>query len=428
MIPRLSTVVPFATLAGLLSFAAPARADDTTADDNEIIRDILLNENVDDSTIVTEATADHALETVLTRGFAFERDATAMIATAARLSAVEHRTPEWIDLVMIRELERQLRVSPKHVAAHTEVAAFDIPLADHPLVDAYIDYFTGRGHEHFAKWLGRLERYRPLMEPILVKYGVPKDLVFVALVESGLSAGALSRAAACGFWQFIRSTGALYGMRMDFWVDERRDFIRATEAAASYMKSLHNEFAGDWHLAWASYNAGSGRVHRAMARYEASDFWALIDHDRSLAKETRHYVPKIIAAAIIAKDPERYGFSDVVAETPLTWEEVEVNDAIDLRVVARRSRVPLDALRDLNPAILHDVTPPGRHWRLRVPTGEAEGVSTWLKDLPAQERLTYRHYTVQRGDTLGATSTTSRTPGRSGSARISSSPPCARTM
>ncbi|MBI5510618.1 MAG: LysM peptidoglycan-binding domain-containing protein [Deltaproteobacteria bacterium] len=387
------------SVAGRAAAEEPEGAADAMQPEGDLIRDIVLD-SLDDGSVVAAGTAQHALASLLRRGLNRDRDAEAVIARLVRRT-VEKQGAAWIDQVAVAELERQLLVVPKHEAAHAEVAAFDIPLADHPLVDAYIDYFTGRGHDHFAKWLGRLERYRPLMEPVLVKAGVPKDLVYVALVESGLSAGALSRAAACGYWQFIRSTGSMYGLRMDFWVDERRDFIRATESAARYMRSLYGEF-GDWHLAWASYNAGSGRVRRALSRYQASDFWTLVGYDRSLAKETRHYVPKIIAAALIAKDRARYGFGAVVPETPLVWEEVTVNDAVDLRLVARRVKVSLEAMRELNPAILHDVTPPGRSWRLRVPAGQAEVVSRWLEELPAAERLTYRHYAVQRGDTLGA--------------------------
>lgn len=388
-----------------LAWAPNARAqeeglpDDATPEDGDAIRDILISASVDDAVVVTEATAEHALLQVLRHGPAFERDVRSDIATLVSHHLQSARGDEWLSKVVERELVRAMQKNPKHEAQHVEVAAFDIPVRDHPLVDAYIDYFTGRGREHFTKWLGRLDRYKPLMEPILVANGVPKDLIHVALIESGMSAGAYSRAAACGYWQFIKSTGAMYGMRMDFWVDERRDFLTATAAASRYMRDLYREF-GDWHLAWASYNAGSGRVNRALTRFNASDFWGLLEYDRSLAKETRHYVPKIIAAAIIAKDRARFGFTNVVSESPLVWDDVEVPDAVDLRAVAKVVHSSVEQLRELNPAYLHDVTPPGRRSKLRIPAGTTPIFVTWLESVPASERLTYQHYKVQKGDTL----------------------------
>ncbi|MBC7794875.1 MAG: lytic transglycosylase domain-containing protein, partial [Clostridia bacterium] len=148
-----------------------------------------------------------------------------------------------------------LRPFTSHQAARVSAAAYDIPITDHALVDAWIDYFTGRGRWFFERWLGRSERYIPMMQPILESYGIPKDLVYLAMIESGFSAKAYSVAAASGYWQFIRGTAKTYGLHMDAWVDERRDYIIATHAAARYLVSLHKLF-GDWPLAWAGYNAG----------------------------------------------------------------------------------------------------------------------------------------------------------------------------
>ncbi len=301
--------------------------------------------------------------------------------------------------LLVKHIVAGLRVDAAHEALLAKADAFDIPLSDHPLVDTYIEYFTGRGRAFFSKWLARADRYIPLMQPILEERGLPGDLVYVAMIESGFSSRAVSVAAASGYWQFIRSTGQMYGMRMDSWVDERRDFIRATKAAADYMTALHREFK-DWHLAWAGYNAGSGRVRRALERYGAKDYWDLVENKKSLAKETRHYVSKIIAAAIVAKNRKRYGFAGVEPLPPLQYDELRVDDAVSLRVVAEQTGASVEILRELNPSLLQDVTPPGRSYMLRVPEGEGDQTLAWLESVPKEQKLTYKQHAVRSGDTL----------------------------
>lgn len=280
-----------------------------------------------------------------------------------------------------------------------DALAFDIPLADHPLVNVYIDYFTGRGRWFFKRWLARADRYIPLMQPILEAKGLPRDTVYLAMIESGFVSRAFSSAAASGFWQFIASTGRMYKLEQSTWVDERRDFIRATESAANYLNDLHREF-GDWHLAWAGYNAGGGRIRRALQRYGVKDFWSLIKNPNALAKETRHYVPKIIAAAIVAKNREAYGFTDIESEAPLEFDEVQVSDAVSLQRVAQHLGVSQEELAVLNPALLYHLTPPGRTYTLRVPRGRGEDTATWLTSIPRSERFDFRQYVVRPGDTL----------------------------
>ena len=280
-----------------------------------------------------------------------------------------------------------------------EQITFDIPLADHRLVDMYIDYFTGRGRWFFARWLSRSARYIPIMQPILREKGMPEDLVYLAMIESGFSAKAISTAAAGGFWQFIPSTGRLYKLQTDVWVDERRDFVRATEAAADYLSFLYREF-GDWHLAFAGYNAGEGRVRRALAKYNTNSFWELIEYNQSLVKETQHYVPKIIAAAIIAKNMDKYGFSDVELLSILEYDEFSVTDATDISAVARKFNINVELLRDLNPSLLHGITPPGKTSKLRVPKGHGQEVADWLTDLPREKRLAYAVHHIQSGENL----------------------------
>jgi len=283
--------------------------------------------------------------------------------------------------------------------------AYDIPLYDHPLVDEYITYFSGRGRGFFTRWLQRAERYKPLMQPLFAKAGVPLDTVYLAMIESGFSSRALSSAKAAGFWQFIGSTATRFRLKRDFWIDERRDFIRATEAAIAYLKQLHGRF-GDWHLAWAAYNAGGGRISRALKRTGTTDFWSLIDnHPGVLAEETRRYVPKMLAATIIAKNPDYFGFDDVVGLSLLSYDEIVVKGSVDLRLLARHLGAKHEHLKTLNPALLHGMTPPARgRWRqgskLRVPKGSGKKVQRWIASLPPSRRVRGVPHRIARGDTL----------------------------
>lgn len=307
------------------------------------------------------------------------------------------REIHWLDILEQELLTRALRPRPPTAPIPSGIE-YDIPLSDHELVDVYVDYFSGRGRKFFQKWLARAERYRPMFEPILEEHGIPRDIFYLSMIESGLSPKAYSVAAASGYWQFIRSTADIFGMRMDHWVDERRDFAIATHAACRYLKRLHRKF-GDWHLAWASYNAGEGRIARAMKRTGAKTYWELVDK-KAIPKETRHYVPKILAAAIVAKNAERYGFTDVKGHTPLTFDELQVKDALDLKRLAKALRVKLHDLRELNPSLLHDITPPRRKSILRVPDGLGEQAQAWIAKVPPLKLVDMAHYRIRRGDTL----------------------------
>jgi membrane-bound lytic murein transglycosylase D len=286
---------------------------------------------------------------------------------------------------------------------HTEVTGlqFDIPMVSHPLVDVYVEYFSGRGRWFFENWLSRAARYMPIMLPILKEHGLPQDIIYLAMIESGFVAKAMSTASASGFWQFIRSTGTLYGLKSDAWVDERRDFIKATHAACNYLKQLYEQF-GDWHLAWASYNAGDGRIRRALAKYGVSTFWDLVDYRNSLAKETKHYVPKILAAAIVSKSRVEYGFKNIVGESPLEYDETHVDDAVDLRSLAEKIQVDPEHMRVLNPMYIHQMTPPKHKSLVRVPKGRVSQALAAIETLPVVERVTYMQHPVRRGDSLSS--------------------------
>ncbi len=281
---------------------------------------------------------------------------------------------------------------------------YDIPIDVNDDVLEYIRFFQTSGRKWFAKWLERSHRWIAFERPILAEEGVPLDLVYLSMIESGFSAYAYSWARASGLWQFVPATGRLYGVRDDFWVDERRDPELATHAAAKYLKELHSEF-GDWYLAWAAYNAGGGKLRQAIKRYGTRDFWQLAQAGRYLRPETKHYVPKLIAAALIAKHPARFGFLDPVTEGPFEYDEVEIPDATDLAVVAKAAGVSTEAVQRLNPALRRWCTPPARNghgYVIKLPKGtKARFLAQFAKVKPSQ-RLTFRHHRVHRGDTLGA--------------------------
>jgi membrane-bound lytic murein transglycosylase D len=277
--------------------------------------------------------------------------------------------------------------------------------AQHSRVQYYVDFFVGPARDRFTIWLGRLVRYEGVIRGQLRRYGVPEDLVYLAMIESGYSNTAVSRAKAVGMWQFIAGTGRRYGLHQDVWMDERRDPFRATEAAARHLADLNAAF-GSWYLAAAAYNGGAGRVTRGLKRLASggdgasdSTFFELYDR-RYLRLETRDYVPKLIAAALIAKDPARYGFDSVPRLDPLVFDEVRVTDATGLDVLARLADTATRALAELNPQFVRGVTPPRREVIVRVPAGTGQLVALRWAELPPSERVTFVNHVVARGETL----------------------------
>ncbi|MGZ6163272.1 MAG: LysM peptidoglycan-binding domain-containing protein [Myxococcaceae bacterium] len=280
---------------------------------------------------------------------------------------------------------------------------YDIPLEMQPIVAQYIQFFQGPGRKWFRKWMSRSTRYIPMMTPLLERGGLPRDTVYLAMIESGFSPGATSWARAAGPWQFISATGRRFGLRQDFWVDERRDPFKATVAAGRYLTELHSAL-GHWYLAWAGYNAGGEKLRRMVERRGTNDFWALSD-GKGLAKETKHYVPKLIACALVAKHPHAFGFSDdeFDFQKPLEFDEVPVVEPTDLDVLARAAGIGTESLKDLNPELRRWCTPPAsaaHPYLVRVPRGARETVIAALARIPAQERLSYRIHHVRKGDTL----------------------------
>ena len=306
-----------------------------------------------------------------------------------------------IDTVADLELgERQASDDSRRLAEDAlRGEANDLAITLNDPVLACIDLYQGELREWFGEALARGGRYLPKIREAFAAEGVPQDLAYVALVESAFKTGALSRAKAKGVWQFIPSTGRRFGLRQDWWVDERSDPDKSTRAAAKYLKELHELF-GDWNLALAGYNAGEGKVQRAIETYGSEDFWELAQ-TRAFRPETRNYVPMIHAAVVVAKAPEKYGF-DVEPEPVLDADSVRVHDAVDLRVVAECAGSSLDRLRLLNPSLRRLATPAHRSFDVRVPRGTAAATSACLDAIPAERRVAFRAHVVARGQTLAS--------------------------
>jgi membrane-bound lytic murein transglycosylase D len=233
---------------------------------------------------------------------------------------------------------------------------FDIPIVFNDAVQYFVKYFTTEKRKIMANWLKRSRRYVPMIKEILREHKLPEDLIYLAMIESGFNPKAYSSMKACGPWQFIYETGGRYGLRVDHWVDQRRDPEKSTVAAALYLKDLFNQF-GNWYLAAAGYNAGEKRIERAVEMHETSDFWELSKYN-TLPRETREYIPRLLAAAIIAKEPERFGFTNINYDQPVRFVNEKVPGATPLTAIARAASTDLTTLRALNPELLTGITPP----------------------------------------------------------------------
>jgi len=257
-----------------------------------------------------------------------------------------------------------------------------IPLVRNKQVDQFITYFTTtKGRKQFAIWLKRYEEYKNLILPILKEHEMPEELMILAMIESGLNPKAYSRANASGMWQFIYSTGKSYGLKRDWYVDERRDFIKSTHAACEYLKDLNDQF-DNWYLALAAYNCGAGRVSRASRLHQTYDFWQM----HSLPRESRNYIPYYLAAAIIAKDPGKYGFK-IPKVKPFEYEEVVLENSADLAVLARVAGIKVKKLRNYNPELRQSATPTDSPYLLKLPKGKKEQFLARWNSIPEAERF-----------------------------------------
>jgi membrane-bound lytic murein transglycosylase D len=290
-----------------------------------------------------------------------------------------------------------------------ELSDADLPLSDIPLalnskVQYFLYYFQTSGKQSFSRWLSRSSRYIPMMKEILKREGMPEDLVYVAMIESGFQMHARSWANAVGPWQFISGTGRRYDLRIDQWIDERKNPVKATTAAALYLKELYEMFDGDWYLATAGYNAGENKILRAISMYNTNDFWEL-SQGSYLKPETKQYVPKLLAAAIIAKDPARYGFTDIAYLTPIEYDTVTIPSRTDLDLAAKLSGTTYESIKELNPDLRHWCTPPNYpDYLLKIPKGSKQLFEVEYAKIPVDqrfsERVLYSRYQARRKDSL----------------------------
>ena len=274
---------------------------------------------------------------------------------------------------------------------------FDIPMVVNDRVLAWVDVYSKRLKPHFEQNLARSGLYLEMFREIFAERGLPRDLVYMAAVESGYKTSAYSRARARGIFQFMVPTARRYGLRVDYWVDERSDPELSAHAAAAYMETLYEEF-GDWYLALAAYNAGEGTVRKAIRRTGKRDFWELAQ-TRYLRRETKNHVPAILAATLLSKEPEKYGLRYEPLPA-IRYDTVEIEGGADLRVLARCAGTDVPTLKNLNPALRRYQTPPDGTTDLRVPPGTGAATRAALAEIPTSERVLYARYQVRRGDTL----------------------------
>lgn len=295
----------------------------------------------------------------------------------------------------------ELTVDPKVKAqaeAELKNTRSDLPLMLNDTVAGFISFFSNRGRGTLERALQRAGRYRPMIEQVFKEEGVPQDLIYLAQAESGFHPLALSYAKARGMWQFVAQTGEKYGLERSWWKDDRQDPEKSTRAAAHHLHDLYNQL-GDWYLAMAAYNTGAGNVQAAVRRTGYADFWELYRRN-VLPQQTKDYVPIILAMTIMAKNPDKYGLTEIVPDTPEQSDKISVNYPVDLRLVAECVDAPLDALVELNPSLLRLTTPNTAQFDLRLPVGTKDKYLAAIAKIPPDMRVAWRFHKVEPGDTL----------------------------
>ncbi len=317
-------------------------------------------------------------------------------------AGVPQESPVFVQSPLPEILEMTFPVDPRlkdKALAAIQAGTSQLPLTVNDSVASYINYFTSeRGKRTLMAGLRRAGRYQPMISRILAEEGVPQELIHLAQAESGFVPRAVSHKAAVGMWQFIRATGSRYGLAANTVYDDRLDPEKATRAAARHLRDLYQQ-TGDWYLAMAAYNCGPLCVERAVQRTGYADFWEL--HRRSaLPKETRNYVPAILAMAIVSKNLQAYGIPPIQAEPPLEYDDVELTAPANLGLIADAADVPVADIRELNPHLLRNVAPTGT--TVRVPKNRSSVVLAGLASVPVERRSTWRLHRIGEGDTLAS--------------------------
>jgi len=277
----------------------------------------------------------------------------------------------------------------------TPPVTYDIPIVMNDRVKKSLIYFQTVARDAFKKYLKRSKKYTPMMKEILNHYGLPEDLIYLSLVESGYNPHAYSWARAVGLWQFISSTGRLYDLNRNWWYDERKDPIKSTHAACRFLKDLYEQF-GSWELAMAAYNGGPGRVRNSIKKQKTIDFWKM-----RLKRQTMDYVPLIMAAAIIGKNPEKYGFDNIEFEDEVVWEEIEIDKCLELSVVAKAIGCSTKELMELNPELLRKYTPPNtKKYILKIPIGTSHKFKKVYAGLPSPKETSWVRHKIKKGETV----------------------------
>lgn len=307
------------------------------------------------------------------------------------------------ELSKLQLTEEEKEVTTEEVAQLEEATrTVKLGIQPHPLIQGFINYYQGRGRTTMENGLRRSGKYMKMAKRIFREEGVPEDVVWLGQVESSWRPTARSWAAASGLWQFIPGTGARFGLRQTAWVDERNSFEKATRASAQYLKWLNRRYNGDWALAMGAYNTGEGNIDRAIRRAGTANFWAIYPY---IAKETRDYVPNILATILIATNPAKYGFGHIRSDAPLSYDIVQVPTATSLNLIASATGSSLDYIRSINPELRRDVTPRGEAYNVRVPAGRSDELVAYLKEVPVSQRdrgaVTLVNYRRENTSTAG---------------------------